>query len=276
MKPLLSKKLFFLSRTFIACSLILSAVSCKKNDDAGNYPTPPPGTTFIKLDSSSLTLGKRLTDKNGNALYFFAKDLSGNSTACTGGCANVWHPFLATNGDLANLPAGLDKNDFSLTADGKQSTYKKWPLYTYAPGGTQEAPNFATGEGLGGVWMVAKPNYSVAIVDTTLSGADQRFLISKGLTLYFDNKDDISTGVSGIDCKGGCLGVWPIVNAVDAIIIPSFLNKNDFGSFSRTDIDGSPKQMTYKGHLVYIFSPDAGRGSVKGQGVGAKWFVINP
>ncbi len=281
MKFKLSKKSLFLSRFLIAFSIIYFAYACNNSSYSPTNPNPTTTVSSIKIDSSSATLGKRLTDGSGYALYFFAKDLSGASSACSGGCSAVWPPFLATANDLANLPAGLDKNDFSTTADGKQTTYKKWPLYRYTPSGygNVEKPGDANGDGVEKIWMVAKPNYSVALVDTVLTpGGDQRFLISKGMTLYFNNMDDISKGTStdGIACKGGCLSFWPIVNAQDALVLPSLLNKADFGSFTRTDITGSPKQMTYKGHLVYTFAPDKNRGSVKGQGVGNQWYVINP
>ncbi|QDC08189.1 hypothetical protein FHY55_02530 [Oceanicola sp. D3] len=82
-------------------------------------------------------------------LYTFDKD-DGATSSCYDGCAGSWPPVLAEAG--AALPEG-----FALTErrDGtRQVTYNGQPLYLWAG---DSAPGEMTGDGVGGVWHVAKP-----------------------------------------------------------------------------------------------------------------------
>jgi predicted lipoprotein with Yx(FWY)xxD motif len=86
----------------------------------------------------------RLTDASGRTLYTFDKD-SATASACNGGCAAMWPPFVAPGGAAA-------KGDFTLVGrdDGAQQwSYKGRPLYLFS-GDTK--PGEAKGEGMGGVW----------------------------------------------------------------------------------------------------------------------------
>jgi predicted lipoprotein with Yx(FWY)xxD motif len=104
-------------------------------------------------------LGARVVDADGRSLYVFLDDSPGES-ACSGGCAESWPP--ATVGEGASLQAGervtgevgtIEREDGTL-----QLTLEGWPLYRYAADG---APGDATGEGVGGVWFVARPDGSL-------------------------------------------------------------------------------------------------------------------
>ena len=82
-------------------------------------------------------------------LYTFDNDADGVSN-CYDGCAGSWPPVLAEAG--MDLPEG-----FALTerTDGtSQITYNGQPLYLWA--GDAE-PGDMTGDGVGGVWHVARP-----------------------------------------------------------------------------------------------------------------------
>src|SRR5665648_9089 len=94
----------------------------------------------IKL-ANSATLGSYLTDKEGNALYFFANDYDGANN-CTGGCTTAWPIFDVPGLTQDQLASDLVLADFSsiTTPGGNQLTYKGWPLYYYAPGGVRENP----------------------------------------------------------------------------------------------------------------------------------------
>jgi len=93
--------------------------------------------------------GKYYSDANGMTLYTFDKDAKGVSN-CNDGCAVKWPPLLA--------PAKAEgTGDFSVItrADGtKQWAYKDMPLYTWFK---DEKRGDMTGDGIKGVWHVAKP-----------------------------------------------------------------------------------------------------------------------
>lgn len=92
--------------------------------------------------------GTILTDSKGMTLYTFDKDKTGAST-CYGQCASNWPPVVAPAGAKADEDFGLTKR-----SDGKmQWTYYGKPLYRWI---NDRAPGDMTGDGIGGVWHVAK------------------------------------------------------------------------------------------------------------------------
>jgi uncharacterized surface protein with fasciclin (FAS1) repeats len=222
--------------------------------------------------TESADYGSILTDNDGNTLYFFTKDADGNSL-CTDGCLNNWPVFYA---GYISVGEGLDISDFASIDRGDgtmQTTYKGWPLYYFAG---DNASGETNGEGAGNKWYVAKPDYTIMLVDDQLTGLDgvnyksdytpgdeivQYFTDDKGNTLYIfinDFKDD--NNFTSEDFSNN--GIWPIYEE-DGIIIPSTLNKADFGT---TDVFGK-NQMTYKGWPLYFFGQDMNRGENKGVSV---------
>jgi predicted lipoprotein with Yx(FWY)xxD motif len=102
---------------------------------------PPAGT-------GDTSLGKVWVDANGMTLYTFTKDEPG-VTNCYEQCAVNWPPFMAAEGAMA-------EGDWTVVerTDGTSMwAYKGWPLYTWIG---DQAPGDVTGEGVGGVWHVAK------------------------------------------------------------------------------------------------------------------------
>ncbi len=205
--------------------------------------------------------GKVITDSNGRSLYFFTRDAKGTSM-CTGGCLNNWPIFYAEN-ILAG--AGLDPADFGTIDRGSgvmQTTYKGWPLYYYV---NDSQPGNMNGEGLAGRWFVAKPDYSIMIVDNQLTGLNgvnykgdytpgdeviQYFTDDKGLTLYTWKNDKFNTNkFTKPDFSNN--GAWPIYEETE-ITIPSVLNSADFGVIN---VHGR-NQLTYKGWPLYYFGQD--------------------
>ena len=90
-----------------------------------------------------------LTNSAGMTLYTFDKDSAGKS-ACNGGCAASWPPLMATATDKASGDYTIVTRD-----DGaKQWAYKGKPLYLWTK---DTKPGEKTGDGVGGVWKVAKP-----------------------------------------------------------------------------------------------------------------------
>jgi predicted lipoprotein with Yx(FWY)xxD motif len=253
---------------------------CSKTTDPVPASTDP---VMVKL-SSSATLGSYLTDKDGNALYFFSNDAEGINT-CTGGCIAAW-PIFNISGLAANqIGAGLDFGDFKsiATPNGNQITYKGWPLYYYAPGGVRELPGQTTGEAVNGVWFVAKPDYTIMLAQGQLVGKDGKnyvvsatnvysegvgktiyFTDQQGRTLYEFAKDSANVNkYTKADFSNNA--TWPIYET-DKIVVPSILDKTLFGSIT---VFGK-KQLTYKGWPMYYYGPDvdATTGMFRGKNMG--------
>jgi predicted lipoprotein with Yx(FWY)xxD motif len=251
-----------------ACATVIGC-----DDDDSN---PPVETEKVKL-STSATLGQYLTDADGNALYFFSNDAAGQNT-CTGNCAANWPIYDAGVLEADMLASGLSLDDFgSVTAAGvTQTTYKGWPLYYYAPSGVREAPGLTTGEAVGGIWFVAKPDYTFMIVNAQLIGLDGKhykgdytegdakvkyFTDAEGRTVYGfmndkRNDNNFTNGDATHDAS------WPIYGATMGSV-PSTLDKGLFGTIT---VMGNI-QLTYKGWPLYYFGNDAVRGDNKGVSV---------
>ncbi|HEX6223789.1 MAG TPA: hypothetical protein VFZ52_05235 [Chryseolinea sp.] len=248
-------------------------LSCS-DDDSDNIG-------MVSLQPNS-TLGDILVDGNGRTLYFFTKDVSGQSS-CNGNCLNDWPIYYSS--DL-NPGPGIDVSDFTTITRGDgslQIAYNGWPLYYYAP----DAPGDANGEAVGNVWFAAKPNYSIMLANAQLVGHDgknytntyqegtgetQYFVDANGRTLYtFINDFKNTNNFTSPDLSNN--SIWPIFHvAMDAL--PSNLNSADFGVI---DVYGN-SQLTYKGNPLYYFGQDAKRGDNKGVSFPAPgiWPVAGP
>ena len=262
---------------FTALAAILFLAGCSNDKD--NTTVTPEAKKEIAL-STSTTLGSYLSDKDGKSLYFFATDAKGQAS-CTGGCEAVWPPFYVDNLTAEKLSSGLTLTDFAsitTTSGKKQLTYKGWPLYYYAPSvngtNTPETAGQTTGDGVGGVWFIAKPDYSIMLVRSQLLGHDGKnyksdytvgdglttyFTDAKGLTLYtFKNDNFKKNNFTKADFSNNA--VWPIYET-DKIVVPSTLDKS---KFSVITVFGK-SQLVYNGWPLYYFGQDANvRGANKG------------
>ena len=93
--------------------------------------------------------GGHFVDSNGATLYTYDKDTDGKSV-CRDNCAKNWPPALAAQDDVAS-------GNFSVVEshDGKrQWAYKGKPLYLFIK---DTKPGDTSGDGVGGVWHLAKP-----------------------------------------------------------------------------------------------------------------------
>ncbi|AMY67589.1 hypothetical protein [Frigidibacter mobilis] len=109
----------------------------------------PPALAATGIAAGTTALGPVLTDADGMTLYTFDRD-SGGASACYDDCAVNWPPLPAPAGAAA-------EGDYapSLRKDGTmQWTYKGMPLYTWIK---DTKPGETTGEGVKGVWHVARP-----------------------------------------------------------------------------------------------------------------------
>ena len=89
-----------------------------------------------------------LTDSKGLTLYIFDEDSAGTSS-CYDGCAKTWPPLLTTENDFSAPISISNRKDTTL-----QIAYQGKPLYTFAG---DHNPGDKNGDGLGGVWHVARP-----------------------------------------------------------------------------------------------------------------------
>ena len=284
-------RLRFILIPFLSIIVIGMFTACSKSSGGGYGSTTPPATVppsnvpgpafQLKTDSH---FGSILADGNGNTLYFFSLDADGKS-ACTAGCLAVW-PVSYNAG--TTFGTGLTASDFSsiTRSDGSmQTTYKGWPLYTYAGDAAAGAVN---GDGVEGVWFVAKPDYTVMLAVTQLVGNDgvkydSTFKAGTGATLYMTDDHGVTLYSFSIDKSGknnytlsdfSNDAVWPIVQISTVQNVPSSLDKSAFSSIT---VFTKP-QLTYKGWPVYRFGADANtRGNTKGVSVPTPgiWPVMN-
>jgi predicted lipoprotein with Yx(FWY)xxD motif len=110
---------------------------------------PPAGAADDMLHSMQTAIGNVLTDTKGMTLYTFDGDSAGKS-ACAGPCAQNWPPLTAVAGAK---PQG-DWTVVGRDDGGSQWAYKGKPLYAFAK---DQKPGDTAGEGVKGMWHVAKP-----------------------------------------------------------------------------------------------------------------------
>jgi predicted lipoprotein with Yx(FWY)xxD motif len=248
--------------------VLVSLASCKKSNETTSPTTPETPNPSLQL-ATSATFGSIFTDGNGKSLYFFAIDATGES-GCSGNCAVTWPVYYAGS---ETAPAGIAAADLATItrADGtKQTTFKGWPMYYYA-GDTKKSD--LNGDGIGGTWFVAKPDYSVVFANKQLVGHD-------GKNYTADSKEGTGATLYMTDAAGRTLyafapdtfnknnftkadlsnnAVWPIFES-EVLNVPSVLKKDFMVQINSV----GKKQLTYKGHPLYYFGNDARRGDTKG------------
>ena len=153
-----------------ATALWMFAVACGDDDDDGEASTPvasqppaeatePTGETPVATEpvytvrpvEPGARSGQILV--NGDAtLYTFDNDVAGSgASACDATCAETWPPLSVPNPTASDELTGeigtMTRDDGS-----PQVTYKGKPLYLYSV-----SPLYPGGDGVGGVWHVARP-----------------------------------------------------------------------------------------------------------------------
>lgn len=229
-------------------------------DDEGNY---------LQVTSTQ-SHGNILTDAEGNSLYFFAPDVKGESQ-CEGECIANWPVFFSEDVEAGN---GLDvaKVGTITRADGSsQTTYRGWPLYYFA---NDNQAGDVNGDGVNGVWFVAKTDYSLMIANAQLVGEDGNnytsdYEVGEGSTTYFTDAGgrtiysftfDVSNTNNFTEEDFSNNGVWPIF-FTELESLPTGMGKDNFGEIT---VHGEEQQLTYKGWPLYYFGQDTDRGDTKG------------
>ncbi len=96
------------------------------------------------------SLGPILTDHNGMTLYTFDND-EPNKSNCYDDCAKNWPPLTAT----ADAQPEGEWTIVERTDGTRMWAHDGKPLYLWVK---DTKPGDVTGEGVGGVWHVAKPD----------------------------------------------------------------------------------------------------------------------
>lgn len=135
----------------LGAALVLSACSSK----ASGSPAGSGAPNTIRTASVS-SVGTVLIDAQGMTLYLNTREAGGH-IVCTGGCASVWPPVLASSGKAPSAGSGVTGKLGTLTRpDGSvQVTYNGWPLYRYSG---DKTPGQATGQGIQGIWFAMSPS----------------------------------------------------------------------------------------------------------------------
>jgi predicted lipoprotein with Yx(FWY)xxD motif len=150
-----------LPAALVSIGLALALAACETGGAGSPAAAGSPGTDDAVVSVGSAgEVGEVVVDAEGRTLYVFLNDSPGTSV-CTDECASAWPPSTVAEGTTLaagdGVTAGLgtlerDDGTLQLTLDG-------WPLYRYA---ADAAPGDASGEGVGGVWFVARPDGTVA------------------------------------------------------------------------------------------------------------------
>ena len=144
-------------RLAIVVLLGLGLAACAEQAPPPAAPPPPaalagppvsPGERVGPARVEQTALGPVLADARGMTLYTFDEDRPGASN-CSLKCAQAWPPFLAR-------PGARPEGAWTLVGRraGEQWAYRGRPLYTWFK---DFRPGQTTGEGVRGVWHVARP-----------------------------------------------------------------------------------------------------------------------
>jgi len=143
-----------------------SSSSSPSSSSAGAAAAPAttagaPATVGVR-DSK---LGSILTDSAGKSLYVFDKDQAGAMTsACTGACAAKWPALTVTGAPTAGPGVPGQLSAAGPSGGGSQVAWNGRLLYEYAG---DQAPGDTNGDGVGGIWHVAKVTANAATTSTT-------------------------------------------------------------------------------------------------------------
>jgi predicted lipoprotein with Yx(FWY)xxD motif len=92
----------------------------------------------------------------------------------------------------------------------------------------------------------------------------------QGRTLYLFEADRGSTST----CNGACASLWPPATTSGKPTAGPGVDAAKLGTTKRSD---GTLEVTYNGHPLYRYAPDAKAGDVTGQGLnqfGAPWYVL--
>ncbi|GGL65167.1 lipoprotein [Streptomyces fumigatiscleroticus] len=139
-----------------------------------------------------------------------------------------------------------------------------------APAGTQTIGAGADGYGVLGQGSATRSASAGRLAVSTDVEIGDLLTDSAGFTLYRFDQDTARPPAS--NCDGDCATTWPPVPA-DGVTAGAGIDKALLGEVTRAD---GTKQLTVGGWPAYRYAKDTAAGDIKGQGVGGKWFALDP
>ncbi len=137
---------------------------------AGVAGATSPHAKTVKVATAKVpNVGTVLTTASGLTLYRFTDDTSGTSK-CTGACAKIWPPMLASKGAHVSGPRGVKGLAVMNVGNGHfQVTFHKVPLYRFEG---DKKKGQAKGQNVGNVWFaVLKSGIPATTAAATGAGA---------------------------------------------------------------------------------------------------------
>jgi predicted lipoprotein with Yx(FWY)xxD motif len=107
----------------------------------------------------------------------------------------------------------------------------------------------------------------------TAAGVGKVLVDSKGMTLYYFEKDQKGSGKS--KCEGACAGAWPPLITEGKAEAMSGVKSSMLGTIKRSD---GTVQVTYAGWPLYTFVADKKPGEDNGtdsKAFGASWYPLH-
>lgn len=210
-------------------------------------------------DTSNTSFKEQRTNRDGFALYTFAKDAKGVSN-CLGTCLANWPPLLAGVNDTATSPYSIIERSLGNGVIARQWAYQDLPLYFFK---NDTASGQTNGKAIAN-WQLARP-IPIAVKTHATKG---EYLIGKGplvnsqgmadqskagFTLYTFAKDTTNQS----NCGASCIANWPPVYA-----IAEAQSAGDYSVVTRSD---NSKQWAYKGQPLYFYAGDSAAGEINGE-----------
>ena len=230
------------------------------NTSDGNYLVAK-GDIALALpeDTSNTRFKEQWTNREGFALYTFAKDAKGVSN-CSGTCLANWPPLLAGANDTASSPYSIIERSLGNDVSARQWAYQGLPLYFFK---NDTSAGQTNGKAIAN-WQLARP-IPIAVKTHATKGdhligkgplvnsqglADQS---KAGFTLYTFAKDTDNQS----NCGASCIANWPPVYAA-----AEAQNAGDFSVVTRSD---NSKQWAYNGQPLYFYAGDSAAGDINGE-----------
>jgi predicted lipoprotein with Yx(FWY)xxD motif len=142
-----------------------------------------------------------------------------------------------------------------------------------SPASTSGAKPASSGGGAYGYSSGGTSTVAPAALITTKHNAKLGTILASGskrLTVYLFTPDTAGTS----KCTGACSAVWkPVTGTAKAT---GGAMSSDLSTITRSD---GTKQVTYKGHPLYLYSRDGDSGDVYGEGLktfGGQWYALRP
>jgi predicted lipoprotein with Yx(FWY)xxD motif len=236
---------------------------------AGLLPSASAPVSAADAPTVSLRTGDQgtfLVGPNGMTLYIFKKDQPSRSN-CAEKCVDNWPLLTVAEGATPTAGEGVPgKLEVINCADGKtQVAYNGQPLYYWVK---DTAAGQTTGEGVGNVWYLARPDTLTVSRDEKLGS----YLVAgNGMTVYLYTKDTVGESA----CYDKCAQNWPPMLAKTEKDLPATIwgVPGKVGLTKRTD---GTLQVTYNDVPLYYWVKDVKPGDTTGQDVGQVWYVIRP